>query len=40
MWKSGYFGDELTEYVSTCNVLECPFCGWYWEKQIHWDFIM
>ena len=36
--KSGYFGDEVTEYVSKCNVLECPSCGWHWEKQIHWGF--
>ena len=28
--KSGYFGDEVTEYVSKCNVLECPSCGWHW----------
>lgn len=36
--KGGYFGDETREYVSTCNVLECPSCGWHWEKQIHWGF--
>ena len=36
--KSGYFGDEVTEYISKCNVLECPSCGWHWEKQIHWGF--
>lgn len=36
--KSGYFGDEITEYVSKCDILECPSCGWRWEKQIHWGF--
>lgn len=36
--KSGYFGDEVIEYVSKCNILECPSCGWHWEKQIHWGF--
>ena len=36
--KSGYFGDETTEYFHKCNVLECPSCGWHWEKQIHSGF--
>ena len=32
--KSGYFGDEVTEYVSICNVLECPSCFHKWEVQV------
>ena len=36
--KSGYFGDETTEYFNKCNVLECPSCGWHWEKRIHSGF--